>query len=161
MSRKPKPTALKLLEGTYRADRDQPEPPVDRPATVPKPPGWLDEIAATEWRRVAPELMRLGVLANLVLTLLAAYCCAVSRLRQAEALIQQHGLLIPGKNREGFVIMKRNAATMIARESSALVASLGAELGIGASGRTRLPRMRVHDDDSLGKFLSRRPNKFD
>jgi P27 family predicted phage terminase small subunit len=48
----------------------------ETPQTVPDPPGFLTQAAAEEWRRIAPELHRLGLLSALDVTPLAAYCQA-------------------------------------------------------------------------------------
>src|SRR5271166_1302113 len=50
--RKPKPTALKLLDGT-RADRINHDEPATPPASI-EPPDWLDETARAHWGDLAP-----------------------------------------------------------------------------------------------------------
>lgn len=56
----PKPTALKVLQGTDRKDRANPGEPKPAPGAV-KPPG-LSRAASAEWERLAPMLERLGLL---------------------------------------------------------------------------------------------------
>jgi P27 family predicted phage terminase small subunit len=46
------------------------------PQTVPDPPSFLTPAAAEEWRRLAPELVRLGLLTGLDVMPLAVYCQA-------------------------------------------------------------------------------------
>ena len=53
--RKPKPTALKLLDGT-RADRINRNEPAMPPAST-EPPDWLDEAARERWGELAPVLL--------------------------------------------------------------------------------------------------------
>jgi len=75
--RPPKPTKLHLINGTYRPDRmnrkNEPRPVQGKG----KAPSWLKGEALKEWRRVAPELQRTGVLTAIDETLLAAYCSLV------------------------------------------------------------------------------------
>jgi P27 family predicted phage terminase small subunit len=87
--RKPKPNALRVLEGKpgHRPLRPEPKP---RPV-APKCPAWLLLEAKREWRRVAPELERLGLLTVVDGTPLAGYCQAYARWRQAETVLEDEG----------------------------------------------------------------------
>lgn len=80
--RKPKPTALKLLEGT-RADRINRDEP-----TLPKgdiePPDWLDDLdgyGIDHWNELAPMLSKAGLLTEGDRPALALLCRAYARLR--------------------------------------------------------------------------------
>ena len=83
--RPPKPTALKEAEGNRgkrRAPPNEPKPSVlDR---VPPPPKHLNEDAAAEWRRVSHQLQELGLLTDLDIASLVAYCASFARFLQAE-----------------------------------------------------------------------------
>lgn len=60
-----------------------------RPApAMPKPPTWLSPPAKRGWRRVAPGLYRLGLLAELDRQALAQYCQAVARIEEAERALK-------------------------------------------------------------------------
>jgi phage terminase small subunit len=68
-----KPTSLKLLQGTWRADRHNPREPV-LPAGRPRCPKWLRKQARPFWGRLVGDTERLGVLTEvdgLALALLA------------------------------------------------------------------------------------------
>jgi phage terminase small subunit len=56
----PKPTALKVLQGTDRRDRTNPAEP--KPAKGAAKPAGLSRGASAEWDRLAPMLERLGLL---------------------------------------------------------------------------------------------------
>ena len=113
--RPPKPTALKVLSGTFRKDRQNRREPKPT-ATLPGCPKFLDAMAKAEWRRITPELARLGLLTLIDRASLAAYCQMWSRWQQAEAILQRDGLTFATPN--GF-LQKRPEVT-IARESMAL-----------------------------------------
>ena len=86
----PKPTDLKVVQGTYRADRAARNEP--RPAAmVPTCPDWLDHAAAVEWKRVSLQLAAVGMLSELDRTALALYCQALSEYLSAKALIEAEG----------------------------------------------------------------------
>jgi P27 family predicted phage terminase small subunit len=50
---------------------------------VPPPPEYLNELAATEWRRLAPESFCTGLLTRIDETMLATYCTHYSHWRTA------------------------------------------------------------------------------
>ncbi|MFC3616081.1 phage terminase small subunit P27 family, partial [Lutimaribacter marinistellae] len=61
---KPKPTRLKLLQGTarkHRLARAEPEPET----VSPTPPDHLAGPALEEWGRVVAEMVRLGIMSRL------------------------------------------------------------------------------------------------
>ena len=90
--RKPKPTALKVLEG----DRGKGRRPINEHEPIPpkggvKCPSWLLPEAKKEWKRLAASLEAMGVLTMADLTAFAGYCQAYARWREAEDFITQHG----------------------------------------------------------------------
>jgi phage terminase small subunit len=86
--RKPKPTHLKLLEGERNKDRINFDEPKFKPK-APKCPSWLSKEARREWRRLAPDLERLGLLTDADLAMFASYCSAVGKLAWAEREIKK------------------------------------------------------------------------
>lgn len=90
--RKPKPTALKKLEG----DRGKGRRPLNEREPIPpkggvKCPAWLLPEAKKEWKRLAPALEAMGVLTMADTAAFASYCQAYARWREAEDVISQHG----------------------------------------------------------------------
>ena len=69
-----KPTKLKALQGTLRADRTPEHEP--QPEGRAEPPESLSLEARAEWDRIAPELERLGLLTVLDRADFAVYCQA-------------------------------------------------------------------------------------
>src|ERR1700680_4917197 len=94
---KPKPTTLKLLTGNpgKRPLNDaEPQPLVGDPGC----PSWLDAEAKREWKRIAPELVSLGLLTILDRATFAAYCQAwadlhalKTELRRFKRIIEETG----------------------------------------------------------------------
>ena len=88
--RKPKPTALKILEGNPGKRPINENEPIPPKGTV-KCPTWLEPEAKKEWKRLAPSLEAMGVLTQADLTAFAGYCQAYARWKEAEEFISQHG----------------------------------------------------------------------
>jgi P27 family predicted phage terminase small subunit len=91
--RKPKPTAVKQLEGNpgkRKLNRDEPKPE----KKAPKCPSWLDKEAKKEWRRTARQLEQLGILTEVDMAAFAGYCQAYARWKEAEEFITKHGTIV-------------------------------------------------------------------
>ena len=81
--RKPKPTALKILQGNpgkRPLNKNEPKPKNE----IPSPPFRLDSEAMEEWNRITPLLEEMGVLTTVDGSALAQYC-------------EQHGIFIRAK----------------------------------------------------------------
>src|SRR5689334_889365 len=68
-----KPTSLKVVAGTFRKDRAarneaRPEP------ILPEPLPWMQPLAQEEFRRLAPQLFKNGLLTPLDVPALSAFC---------------------------------------------------------------------------------------
>lgn len=86
--RRPLPTNLKVLKGTDRADRKNPnEPKPD--IEIPDPPDFLSADAKDEWSRITLQLKRLGLITQLDRTELAMYCQAYGRMVKYERIIAE------------------------------------------------------------------------
>jgi P27 family predicted phage terminase small subunit len=92
-----KPTALKKLAGNPgKAPLNENEP---KPAiTIPECPKHLSRDAKKEWRRITPELERLGLISEVDAAALAAYCQAYGRWVEAEKAIKKHGAIVYSPN---------------------------------------------------------------
>ena len=98
--RKPKPTALKVLEGNPGKRPLNDHEPIP-PKGELKCPSWLLPEAKKEWKRLASSLEAMGVLTMADLTAFAGYCQAYARWKEAEEFITQHGSIF--KTPSGYV----------------------------------------------------------
>lgn len=143
--RPPKPVALKVLEGNP-GKRRLPNGPKPQPL-APTCPAWLAAEARREWRRLAPELERLGLLTRIDRAALAAYCQAYARWRQAEEVLQCEGLTFTtGK---GYVGSRPEIG--IANKAMAIIKGFCGEFGLTPSsrGRMNLPEPETDDLEQL------------
>lgn len=113
--RPPKPKATKILQGTYRPDRDG---GADAALGKSKPycPSWLDDDAKNEWKRISNELYDAGLLLKVDGTALANYCVNYSIWKQASLKVQKHGIIIKTKNGHMIQSPALNVANVAARD---------------------------------------------
>jgi P27 family predicted phage terminase small subunit len=151
-----KPTAIKLLEGNPGQRRIKPEPQPTR--GIPPCPAWLDPEAKREWRRVTPELDRLGVLTVVDRAALAAYCQAASRVMQAERALTDGGLTVEvykegldGEMRLAGIITRPEVA--IALKYYGVMKSYLVDFGLTPASRTKLAADPAPKSDGIVALL--------
>ena len=91
--RKPKPTAIKLVEGNpgkRPLNTNEPKPK----SKAPSCPKWLEGEAKKEWRRLAKQMEQLGILTEVDRAAFAGYCQAYARWKDAEEFISKHGAIV-------------------------------------------------------------------
>lgn len=131
--RKPKPTALKLLEGNpgKRAiNRAEPKPRV----VLPKPPEHLSDDEKIKWKLTVRELHPLGLVTTIDKDALAMYCVIFIRWVKAEKMVRDKGEII--KTAAGNII--QNPYLSIANRALEQLNKLGAEFGMTPSSRSRV-----------------------
>lgn len=147
-----KPTQLKVLHGDRR-DRIPTDEPVPDAEEIAKPDS-LSEDAVEVWDRLAPDLIRKGVLTAWDVDMFAAFCNAVVVNRTAMAEVDEHGTKILTVARElasGDLVyaLKPNPAWPIAKQSAELMTSIGGRFGLSPADRAGL---------SVGTGEQRDPN---
>ena len=146
---KPKPTRLKALEGTLRSDRRNPNEPDTRPA-IPRCPEHLGPEAKREWRRLAPQLARLGLLSKIDREALALFCQAWARWVEAEEALKRYGVMVKSPN--GFPMQSPYLA--VANKAMEQMRALLAEFGMSPSSRTRVHATpQIDEDDPMEQLL--------
>jgi P27 family predicted phage terminase small subunit len=130
---KPKPTALKQLEGNpgkRKINKNEPKPAVK----IPKCPEWLEPEAKAEWERRSKQLLTLGVLTEVDEVAFAGYCQAYARWREAEEFISKHGSIV--KTPSGY--WQQVPQVAIANKSLMLVIRFCEQFGMTPSSRSHL-----------------------
>ena len=131
--RKPKPTALKVLEGNPGKRPLNDREPVP-PRAALKCPAWLLPEAKKEWKRLAPALEAMGVLTMADLTAFEGYCQAYARWKEAEAFITQHGSIF--QTPSGYV--QQVPQVNIAQQNLKIMQSFCSEFGLTPATRARI-----------------------
>lgn len=87
-----KPTALKIMHGTARKDRANPEEPQLAAPDITKPPKGMTRGAKAEWKRLASELVTAGVLTVGDVKVFQRYCEIVAKVEAYERMIRKVGI---------------------------------------------------------------------
>lgn len=151
--RKPKPTKLKVIQGTFRKDRANPDEPIPE-TKIPSPPDFLNGDALQEWGRMSEKLYQLGMLAEIDRGLFAAYCQAFGRWAEAERMIKEKGIVI--KTKAGNII--QSPLVGIANKAMKEMRDCAALMGIPATMRSKVHPIIKPDETSgsaFGQFANR------
>ena len=141
--RKPKPTALKALEGNPgRRPLNEKEP--TPPKIDIKCPTWLLPEAKKEWKRLAPSLEAMGVLTMADMTAFSGYCQAYARWKEAEEFITQHGSIF--QTPSGYV--QQVPQVSIAQQNLKIMQSFCTEFGLTPACRARIIANGGGQDDA-------------
>jgi len=153
-----KPTALKIRDGEKnknRINRNEPKPELSRPTC----PQHLSGAAKYEWRRIVPELEKLGLLSQIDRAALAAYCSAYGRWVEAENQLRQLALMSPQTKgllyktpNDNLII---NPLVRISKDSLELMHRYLVEFGMTPASRTRIATaVNPESDDPMDKLLN-------
>lgn len=139
--RKPKPTALKVLEGNpgkrpLNTKESKPK------SNAPKCPTWLEAEAKKEWRRMSKQLEMLGLLTEVDMAAFAGYCQAYARWKEAEEFISKHGSIIKTPN--GY--LQQIPQVNIASNYLKLMSKFCEQFGLTPSARSRIVSDKNGDD---------------
>ena len=131
--RKPKPTALKRLEGNPGKRPLNELEPVPPTVALRCPKHLLPE-ARKEWKRLAPILMGMGLLTAADAVPFEGYCTAYARWLEAQEEITRHGSIY--KDNDGRI--RPNPYIAIANQQMREIKSFAAEFGLTPSNRSAM-----------------------
>jgi len=144
MSNKPKPTALKILEGNpgkRPLPKNEPKPDL---ALMPCPEYLKDDdIAYGEWNRIVPELYKIGLLTKIDKVALELYCSQYSIYRKSFELIKDKSVASVDKRR----------ASQATREAAKIIKTVAVEFGMTPSSRSRISLPGESVDDEFKRLL--------
>lgn len=156
--RRPIPSDLKKLRGTYRSDQaaqDEINFPV-LPSDRLTPPDWIteDEYALSEWNRIVPLLDSVKVLTDPDLLALANYCACASTAIRAQRAVNVEGMLIEVDGGT-----KVNPMIRVARDARTQCLRFGIEFGLTPAARSRIVGQKPAEEkrDPAEEFLFHPP----
>lgn len=145
--RRPQPTALKILRGNPgKRPINQAEPKIaTADASFDDPPAEItdDQVATTEWRRVAPLLRAAGLVSATERAALTALVQQWSRYLAAHQQVMALGMCIETAKS----VPIPNPYLLVADRALAHCQRLWSELGLTPSGRARASKLPAPADD--------------
>ena len=131
--RKPKPTAVKVLEGNPgKRPLNMYEPVPEKKA--PECPSWLNDEAKEEWDRLADKMVNLGTLTEMDMAAFAGYCQSYARWKEAEEFIEKHVTIV--KTPSGY--WQQVPQVSIAQTNLKVMLKFCSEFGLTPSFRSRM-----------------------
>ena len=140
----PKPTALKVLQGNPgKRPLNDKEPEYEKSDELLKPPPYLSTHGKKEWKRIAPMLLNNGLLTNVDISALGAYCQAYHRWIEAEKAIRTYGMTCVTD--KGNIIQRPEVG--IANTAMRDMLKYAKEFGLTPSSRTNLKAEKVEEQE--------------
>lgn len=153
-----KPRQSKIIQGTFRKDRNpsqEPEPSIVQ--EPPKPPSGLNRWARREWKRLAAELAEQGLLTIVDLAALEIACVAFGAHRECQDAIRKAGGLAKYLSEEGANSHTRPLFSAMRHAWSTYKAYLG-EFGLTPASRNRIEApKREHTGEDIMERLWNEP----
>lgn len=145
-----KPPHLKLVSGTDRADRIDPELIELTDGADPAAPDYLGADEKTTWADTVELLRPMGLLSGVDVSLMVAYCISVSTVKTATGTIAAEGLY--SATQAG--IPATHPAVIIRRQAMADMVSYAIQMGMTPAARLRLnataaPKKKENPFDKL------------
>lgn len=156
------PTAkLRLLNSRKIGNRGKEPKPV---RGVPTCPSFLDREAKAEWKRVTPELDRLGLLTKIDRSTLAAYCQTWSDYHKAVEQVKKEGTVISVSMGKYGKKKIKNPRVLVMNEARSALYRYAALFGLSPSSRADLTTpadVNAGDveKDPLSAFVARKSKR--
>lgn len=145
--RKPKPTALKILEGNP-GHRPLNKKDIVVKGHLPECPDWLEDDAKVEWQRLGKALADIGMLTDMDMAAFAGYCQAYARWKAAEEFITQHGDMVRTPN--GY--LQQVPQVSIAQTNQKIMLKFCEQFGLTPSARSRLIGENTNKENTVDEM---------
>lgn len=110
-----KPTALKLLTGSFRPDRERLGP--NYSTDVPKPPAYLGKAARKYWHDLVAQLDKAGTLTQADRHMLALTSSALAEYEAARRVLDELGSTYPCKTASGAEMQRQRPENALAADA--------------------------------------------
>lgn len=149
---KPTPTVLKMVKGNpgKRAiNKNEPQPEKGIPAC----PENITGNAKVAWDKLCKILDDMGVLTVADNYALETLCSVYGRMRELQAVIDEHGLVFESPNVNGDILLRPNPAVSQLEKAESLFKNYLTEFGLTPSSRTKIQvNKKAEDNDPLEKY---------
>lgn len=152
MARRPKPTALKLLQGNpgKRAFNQQ-EPQLI--AECPDPPAWLTKRGRELWAELGPLLVTARIMTKADASALALLCEAYALFRHARMHVRRDGLTYTSETEGGGTMVKARPEVAIMQDSWRQIRLMLVEFGLTPAARSKVSAVGLSEKDPMEAIL--------
>jgi P27 family predicted phage terminase small subunit len=153
--RKKIPSKLKEMQGTSVPCRiiDN-EMVVDLVTDLPEAPEWLSEIGKEEWNKVSSQLFNIGMLHNVDLRLVEAYCNEISLYIETETMLRNKGRIQAFRNPDG--TLKHAQAVpyqKIAKDALNSAMKLATQFGLTPVARASIAAPTINKNTQINNYF--------
>jgi len=141
MARIPKAPQLKVVDGTFRKDRDSHGAAVEM--GLPDCPVWLPKNAKKYWKKIGPELAKSGLIAKVDSAMFSAHCDSVGKFEEVTRLLAELDDCLE-KTPQGFTV--QSAMFTVRNKLWDQVKSSAQEFGLSPVARSKV---KVSDQKQL------------
>ena len=156
MSRK-KPYSRKVLEGTIKPGRHPCSPPGAphmKAMELKEPPAWIGKYGKQFWKRVAPTLIKLGLLTEIDQGAFEVLCETYHQTRYTRDLLEKEGLTVQDERK----LPRKHPLWQVHREAKRQFLSMASEFGLQPSGRSKLDiKILDPEDEEFEQWLGYKP----
>ena len=153
--RKKTPTKIKEMQGTLEKSRTiENEMVVDLVSDIPTAPDWLSEIGKEEWNKVSSQLYNIGMLHNVDLQLVAAYCNDMSLYIETETMLRNKGRIQAFRNPDG--TLKHTQAVpyqKIAKDALNSALKLATQFGLTPVARASIAAPVLNNNTQINNYF--------
>ena len=150
MANRPKPTHLKIVEGTQRKDRANPSEPQPDLGT-PIPPAWLSDEAKVQWGRFSVWLEQMGVLTLADGPALERLVSVYLEVHELEVLIREQGRVVEMLSTQKEKVLKANPAVAMLNSADSRLRQMLIEFGLTPAARTKVHTVKRGGSDKPEK----------
>jgi len=136
MPRKKKPANVKAMEGTHRANRDNP-PTTHNPGEL-QAPAWLSKEGKTIFHRVADYCKGMGILSHTDSEALATFANEYAIYLKCQRVLHKHGLTSTEYDTNGQPRDRKRPEVEIANSKLRTIQSLMTEFALTPAARERI-----------------------
>lgn len=148
---KPKPTALKILQGNPGGrplNQNEPKPPSGRP----KMPNWISDRARKHWKLNAGTLFSKSLLTKFDSAAFAGMCECLAGLEESNEILKRDGPVILGQS--GAPI--KHPMANYKKDMLTLLRGYVSEFGLTPSSRSRVTISESETENPLRAFLGKK-----
>jgi len=145
----------KHMSRAQREARANAEARLRAPADRVRPPSWLPKDAKKLFRALAKELLPLGLVSNLDVTMLSVFANTLAAYHRLNAILERDGSVIDYTNKGGATNPVSHPAFIQQKQLSDQLRMLASEFGLTTASRARLaiPQVERKEPDAFEQMF--------